>query len=572
MANIPLKTIKFPGLDDTYTVPQIDSSFTGVAGEVPDSNKVKGEISSLKEDLNDTETNINNNVQYLETVLEITKNDIHAQVTMSKTTSAYNYCKGVTLKAGVTYNIEFTIPQAYDREIYVLLKDSNDNTLRLKALPVGQTSVVIENYTQSTTTQGNYLRSSIYAPNSQVLSVTPVTITGTITSNETSTSVIESIQTDIDLIGSPLTPVNKCSGAWDVDGYLSSNAFNAANGYKSTKPVYLKAGNYLYNILYNTFGGGALVVWMCDEQGNRVSTITGTRTNENAFGGNTEIIAFTLPVDSYVRTNMGNSTSYVTYVLAEGSTAADFPNEYVPYDPTKYQLDETIKLTPTMKAEVEAISSSVNSLYGKKIAADGDSICYGNGYLGGYAKMISDMFSMQYQNLAVGGGTITAETYYNGTPRHWICRSVQNLDANADYVLIEGGVNDGSLQVPLGTLSSGFTSSLDDTTFYGALETICKVLCTRFIGKKYAFVIPHGSDPGMYNGAYHTAVIECCEKWGIPVIDITKYAPPFNQFRYTDEYNTIRNTYTTDGDGWHPTEVCYREYYVPKITGVLSEL
>lgn len=51
MANIPLKTIKFPGLDDTYTVPQIDSSFTGVAGEAPDSNKVKGEIDSLKEDL-----------------------------------------------------------------------------------------------------------------------------------------------------------------------------------------------------------------------------------------------------------------------------------------------------------------------------------------------------------------------------------------------------------------------------------------------------------------------------------------------------------------------------------------
>jgi len=52
MANIPLKTIKFPGLDDTYTVPQIDSSFTGVAGEAPDSKEVKDEISSLREDLN----------------------------------------------------------------------------------------------------------------------------------------------------------------------------------------------------------------------------------------------------------------------------------------------------------------------------------------------------------------------------------------------------------------------------------------------------------------------------------------------------------------------------------------
>lgn len=58
MANIPLKTIKFPGLDDTYTVPQIDSSFTGVAGEAPDSNKVKGEISSLREDLSEITKNL----------------------------------------------------------------------------------------------------------------------------------------------------------------------------------------------------------------------------------------------------------------------------------------------------------------------------------------------------------------------------------------------------------------------------------------------------------------------------------------------------------------------------------
>lgn len=52
MANKPLQTIKFPGLTDIYTVPQVDSNFTGTAGQVPDSKKVKDEISALKEDLN----------------------------------------------------------------------------------------------------------------------------------------------------------------------------------------------------------------------------------------------------------------------------------------------------------------------------------------------------------------------------------------------------------------------------------------------------------------------------------------------------------------------------------------
>lgn len=53
MANKPLQTIKFPGLTDTYTVPQVDSNFVGTAGKVPDSKKVKDEISSVKEELND---------------------------------------------------------------------------------------------------------------------------------------------------------------------------------------------------------------------------------------------------------------------------------------------------------------------------------------------------------------------------------------------------------------------------------------------------------------------------------------------------------------------------------------
>ena len=58
MANKPLQTIKFPGLTDTYTVPQVDSNFVGTAGQVPDSKKVHDEIDSLKEDLNIAESKL----------------------------------------------------------------------------------------------------------------------------------------------------------------------------------------------------------------------------------------------------------------------------------------------------------------------------------------------------------------------------------------------------------------------------------------------------------------------------------------------------------------------------------
>ena len=54
MANKPLKTIKFPGLSDTYTVPQIDNTLE-VTGAAADAKKVGDEISDLKDDFDNLE-------------------------------------------------------------------------------------------------------------------------------------------------------------------------------------------------------------------------------------------------------------------------------------------------------------------------------------------------------------------------------------------------------------------------------------------------------------------------------------------------------------------------------------
>lgn len=51
MANKPLKSIKFPGLPDTYTVPEIASTLAE-AGKAADAKKVGDELSDLKADLN----------------------------------------------------------------------------------------------------------------------------------------------------------------------------------------------------------------------------------------------------------------------------------------------------------------------------------------------------------------------------------------------------------------------------------------------------------------------------------------------------------------------------------------
>ena len=57
MSNIPLKTITFPGLDDTYTIPQVDDTLL-TAGAAADAKKTGDEITDLKEALDAAETTL----------------------------------------------------------------------------------------------------------------------------------------------------------------------------------------------------------------------------------------------------------------------------------------------------------------------------------------------------------------------------------------------------------------------------------------------------------------------------------------------------------------------------------
>lgn len=348
--------------------------------------------------------------------------------------------------------------------------------------------------------------------------------------------------------------------------YIAGGGIITAAGYAHTGAIHLDAGTYITKSSYSSYGGNAYLIRVVDENGNYLKALTATRLDENQY----MMISITEP--SYIMYNVRNNQDFISgLMLVQGDSVDDYPSIYVPYI-NVLRFEENVYLSETMRQNVEEVAVA-NTLQGKKICADGDSICYGNGYSGGYAKIIAENNNMGYQNLAVGGGTITAETYSGESPRHWICRTMPTLSDSADYILIEGGVNDSSLGVPVGAITNGYTATLDDTTFYGAIESIFKTLTTKFVGKKYGFIIPHRMSSGMWEeGLYYKAIFDCANKWGVPVLDLTKSIPPFNGFRTTTEYDSIRNAYTTNGDGWHPTEKCYREYYVPQITAWMRTL
>jgi len=245
--------------------------------------------------------------------------------------------------------------------------------------------------------------------------------------------------------------------------------------------------------------------------------------------------------------------------------------------------EEEIKELYNLIDETEK-NYSINPLWGKIIALNGDSICAGTVNGGGYGVIIANKNNMTYQNVAVGGGTITAETYQlpenypnltKPKARHWISRTISKMRDDADYIILEGGINDFWNKVPLGEITPNYTSALDDTTFCGAFESMLKQAVLKWQGKKIGFIIVHkitntyypygNSTPGKFE-LYREKIIEICNKWSIPYLDL------FNCSGLNVNIQEIKQKYTTKGDGTHPNAEGYELFYVPKIEAWMKTL
>lgn len=247
---------------------------------------------------------------------------------------------------------------------------------------------------------------------------------------------------------------------------------------------------------------------------------------------------FTTPSDArYIRVNWDKSATFML-------TAGSYPTEYIAYGLT---------LHPDIKVE-----ASVNPLSGKRVYFNGDSICSGAGFTGGYASLLAEKLGIIVKNDAVAGGTLTNHANY-----HCITTSLSDL-SGYDYVIIEGGVNDASLDVAMGEISTAFSAG-NISTFIGALDTLCLKLIQS--GKKVGFIIPHKIIPAFYaGGSYYDTLLSVLSKWGIPVLDLTLLAPPLNGVL------SLKTKYTANGDGWHPNEDGYRKFYVDKIAAWMATL
>lgn len=183
----------------------------------------------------------------------------------------------------------------------------------------------------------------------------------------------------------------------------------------------------------------------------------------------------------------------------------------------------------------------LETLQGKTIVWNGDSICHGTSQYGNWATRVAENNDMEdgtWKNYGVGGGTITEDLIYqSGNLRHSVCTTLEQMFLEfpyADYVILEGGTNDADL---LGKITNGAHSSdfghydVDDFsgeyntyTFCGALETIFYNAKELWPDAKICFIVAQkmgintATSDNRY--AYFQAAMQICEKWEIPYLNL----------------------------------------------------
>ena len=205
--------------------------------------------------------------------------------------------------------------------------------------------------------------------------------------------------------------------------------------------------------------------------------------------------------------------------------------------------------------EVDAIFQS-NRFYNKTASFMGDSITYGSNTTKTYDKFLKEKLHLsEIYNYGIRGSSI-------GSGQQPMSTRCLNMN-NSDLIIVFGGTNDfGNTPTELGTLYTydGNTKvyNLDNSTFAGAMNLLCKNLLSTYYGKEiYIFSPIHranfSTQPsdlqknslGYTLYQYVDIMKEACEEWGIKFINM------LYKYEYNPNISIINQEYFSN-DGLHP--------------------
>ncbi len=174
-------------------------------------------------------------------------------------------------------------------------------------------------------------------------------------------------------------------------------------------------------------------------------------------------------------------------------------------------------------------------LNGLKINFLGDSITQGVGAdktENRYTDVFQRITGATVRNYGISGTRIARQTnpYNEVFDKNDFVKRVDEMDADADIVVIFGGTNDyGHGDAPVGTFEDK-----DEYTFYGAMHVLCQKLIEKYPGKPVVFMTPlhrlnennigndRNGEPKATLKVYAEIIREVCEFYSLPILDLYK--------------------------------------------------
>lgn len=450
MANKPLKSIKFPGLADTYTVPEIDSTLAEV-GKAADAKKVGDELGDLKSAL----------VNVADAITE-------AKTAKSTKTGKIRVDTGAFVSGSDTrYGATDLLPTfGYE---YIDYYVNGNNGIAMVAF-----YDIDKNFISNLTIKGS--------------SSTVETLSGTVDLTDSTyenveyvaMSVYASIATDAekyfiklhreyDMNGIAEELDKKADKKWfegkkitqtqlTENGYIKTNG--DFNSYSSAIcSDYIPVDGYAKIDAYTRLGNTGCAVAFYDGSKAFMQAISMVGTDSSALAHYVADLTNVAYADAkFVRISCYNSTSY-----------ADF-----------YCIFNAI-YTETVQKMIEAYVDP-GALNGLVINALGDSITSTNYERPTWWEMIATKTGATFNNYGVSGTSIAKidATAEHGDP---FVERYEDMSDDADMVTVLGGTNDRLTKL-------GAWDSNDITTFYGALNTLISGLVNKYPGKPIIFFTP----------------------------------------------------------------------------------
>ena len=242
---------------------------------------------------------------------------------------------------------------------------------------------------------------------------------------------------------------------------------------------------------------------LTSEQEERLNKIPEIETSINDINEslNTKANASDIPTNT---SELYNDSGFLTSI----------PSEYV----TETEMNEAI----TNISSGGSVDLSGNVFKNKIANFLGDSQTEVNGHKNKiYCDWVKEILGLsKANNYGISGTTIAKKNASDNTA---MCIRYANMDGNADLICVMGGVNDRWFNCQMGSFGD-----TDPITFYGAMETLCDGLLTKYPGKTIIFITPTEQNNSSCNSANRTgytptdfanAMKKVCAKYSIPVFD-----------------------------------------------------